>query len=456
MAERRSSKRRHSSSIDSIDGIPTVVVLRSLPVGHQAQSCIEWGMPQRTCCSGCVQFADRVGLTIDDRDHDALMAEALATRPTKHKHRDKQCLQLWMKPLDTLRAKEHKRLAKLQLDFISKRGFDASEIQATITPASTVIRPLPTAQQRDTPRLPIFRNPPWQSPTATSTANPSTANPSTVNPSVRTISPDEAMFATATSTATAMSTATATSTTTPNATSTPTPNATSNPNATSTPSATLPTATLPTDSTDHDGPTTTHTSTFTASVATTSNNDDDDDDDDGPTNAEDTAVITTPAKKRRKTHMHTQTFTSYNEKFSITLPKSHVIIHSSQYKQLLQAKDTIAMLRIRLRKKRFARNAAAIIKAYLAVTLAACPGFSITALGYVIPLFVVGFLHLYDLFDHVSSYEFFAHNFPSETYLRERITEQATHDMVYLSHELKEKLVFLSCDKGKSTVLKFW
>ena len=69
---------------------------------------------------------------------------------------------------------------------------------------------------------------------------------------------------------------------------------------------------------------------------------------------------------------------------------------------------------------------------------------------------MIGFLHHYDLLDHVSRYEFFAHNFPSETYLRERITEQATHDIVYLSHELKEKLVFLSCDKGKSTVLKYW
>ena len=81
-------------------------------------SCIEWGMEQRICCSGCVQFADHVGLTIDDRDHDAPMAEALATRATKHKHRDKQCLQLWLKPSDTLRTKEHKRLASLQRIFI--------------------------------------------------------------------------------------------------------------------------------------------------------------------------------------------------------------------------------------------------------------------------------------------------------------------------------------------------
>ena len=181
-----------------------------------------------------------------------------------------------------------------------------------------------------------------------------------------------------------------------------------------------------------------------------------DDNDDDPTNAEDLVIITSPAKKQRKAHMHLQSFTSNKERFNIELPKSHVIIHRSEYKKLLKERDTLCMLRWRSRKKRFAKNVASIIKAYLAVTLAACPGFSITALGYAIPLFVIGFLHLYDLFDHVSSYEFFAHNFPSETYLRERITEQATHDMVYLSHQLKEKPVFLSCDKGKSTAVKCW
>ena len=139
MAERR-SKRRRSSSIDSV----TTVVLRPLAVGVQVEfSCIEWGMEQRICCSGCVQFADRVGLTIDDRDHDTLMAEALATRATKHKHRDKQCLQLWNKPSHSLHTKEHKRLVHLQTAFIKDVcGIDLDQMLETpaITPASTDLR----------------------------------------------------------------------------------------------------------------------------------------------------------------------------------------------------------------------------------------------------------------------------------------------------------------------------
>ena len=89
---------RRSSSIDSLNCGGDDILRDIHMASGQVQSCIEWGMKQRTCCSGCVQFADRVGLNIDDLDHDALMAEALATRATKHTHRDKQCLQLWKKP----------------------------------------------------------------------------------------------------------------------------------------------------------------------------------------------------------------------------------------------------------------------------------------------------------------------------------------------------------------------
>ena len=154
--------------------------------------------------------------------------------------------------------------------------------------------------------------------------------------------------------------------------------------------------------------------------------------------------------------MHVQSFTSEKQRFNVTIPRSHVVIHTSEYKKLLSIKHNFEQLKDHSSKKRFAKNASRLIKAYLAITLAGCPGFSITSAGYAIPLFVIGFLHHYDLLYLVSRNEFFTHNFPSDTYLRERITEQATHDIVYLSHELKEKLVFLSCDKGKSTVLKSW
>ena len=49
---------RHDRLAFSTDDSISTMVLRPLPFdGRQVDySCIEWGMPQRTCCSGCVQF----------------------------------------------------------------------------------------------------------------------------------------------------------------------------------------------------------------------------------------------------------------------------------------------------------------------------------------------------------------------------------------------------------------
>ena len=86
-------------------------------------------MEKNLCCGGCIQFADREGLLIDDRDHDTLMAAAIAIRHKKHKHRDKQCLMLWSRPKELLTTKEHVRMHKLQREFIRERGFNPDRLQ---------------------------------------------------------------------------------------------------------------------------------------------------------------------------------------------------------------------------------------------------------------------------------------------------------------------------------------
>ena len=141
--QRRSSKRRRSSSIDSmpsLDDGDDCDSFRDINVSaRQVSSCIEWGMPQVTCCTGCIKFADDVGLSIDFRDHDALMIQALPSR--KKKGQRKQCLQLWTKPESALTNKEHKRMRNVQHGFITNRGYNPDCLQLftgpNVTPATT-------------------------------------------------------------------------------------------------------------------------------------------------------------------------------------------------------------------------------------------------------------------------------------------------------------------------------
>ena len=324
-------------------------------------NCIEWGMSQKMCCSGCVQFADRLGLLIDDRDHDALMAEALATRATKHTHRDKQCLQLWKKPSNTLTTKEHKRLWQLQCDFIVERGFDPQELRLpTITTAvpatASVTRRLDYATLRSTPRLPYTgnQNAQWQSPT--------------VNPPTGTV--------TTTSTSTSTSMADATMADAPSAP----------PTVTDIPS------TPP-----------------TASANTTNGQPDED------------GVITSPAKNRN-VNMLNRTITSNKKEYSYDIPATHTIVTVKYLSQLKREREALKTLKGQTKLKRWTKNASEIVTKFLAFALAAAPGMAITALGYVLPMMVAGFLHHYELYDHIGKEENFPSCFPSESTLRNTIT----------------------------------
>ena len=132
---RCSSKRWRS---DSGDNSATMAILRA-PTA-MPRSCIEWGLPHKNCCDGCVQFADRVGLLIDDQDHDTLMSEALKTRSKQHKQRDKQGLMLWRLKPEAMTSKERKQVGKLQRNFIINRGHNPDQpvvSTVTITPSMT-------------------------------------------------------------------------------------------------------------------------------------------------------------------------------------------------------------------------------------------------------------------------------------------------------------------------------
>ena len=57
--------------------------------------------------------------------------------------------------------------------------------------------------------------------------------------------------------------------------------------------------------------------------------------------------------------------------------------------------------------------------------------------------------HHYELYDHIGKEENFPSCFPSESTLRNTITNQAAEDLVLLSHDLTDKYIFIGCDKGK-------
>ena len=170
--------------------------------------------------------------------------------------------------------------------------------------------------------------------------------------------------------------------------------------------------------------------------------------DNGASVSEEELVITSPAKNR-KVNFHNCSFTSQGKEYDFDLPVSHTIVHGTTLTKLKQDREKLERMKEATKMKRFTKNPLESIRPYLATALAAVPSFAITAAGFIIPLFVACFLTHYGLIDHVGNAENFTQTFPSASYLRENMFDEASHNLVWMAHELDDKKVYLSCDKGK-------
>ena len=121
--------------------IQEVPAMRAMLVeARAAEFCLDWVLPKSKCCSGCYDFADSVGLDIDNANHDTSMAEKLTARRKGQSHTSKRfkCLQLWKFPLEAIAIKKNKALAQYQKQFIQdvrSRNPTRLEILSPTTPA---------------------------------------------------------------------------------------------------------------------------------------------------------------------------------------------------------------------------------------------------------------------------------------------------------------------------------
>lgn len=167
-----------------------------------------------------------------------------------------------------------------------------------------------------------------------------------------------------------------------------------------------------------------------------------------PTRTEEDGVISSPTaaptKKLRTIHeWNNYQFSCLGHHFDFDLPHSHVIISSSQLTKYKKDRDALKQLKEGTKMKRFTMNSSKTLRACVAVALAAVPAFALSAASYVMPLLVTAFLQHYYLFERIGDLANYARTFPSESYLRKNVMDQAANNMVWLSQELDDKLVFV-------------
>ena len=134
-------KRRRSDSQDVPEVTQEAPAMRPMLVEvRAAEFCLDWVFPKSKCCSGCYDFADSVGLDIDNANHDSSMADKLTAWCKGQSHTSKQfkCLQLWKYSLESIAIRKNKTLAQYQKQFIQdvrSRNPIRLEVLSPTTPA---------------------------------------------------------------------------------------------------------------------------------------------------------------------------------------------------------------------------------------------------------------------------------------------------------------------------------
>ena len=147
--------------------------------------------------------------------------------------------------------------------------------------------------------------------------------------------------------------------------------------------------------------------------------------------------------------MVTHSFTYQGKDYSVELPDYYTIESACYVTSLKKDREALKQLKKETKLQRFSKNASDTIKSFLAVALAAAPNFALKTAAFILPLLVTAFLHHYGLYDKIGKLENYPSTFPSETYLRGNMHDMAADNLVWLAHELDDKKVYLSCDKGK-------
>ena len=172
-----------------------------------------------------------------------------------------------------------------------------------------------------------------------------------------------------------------------------------------------------------------------------------------PTTTTTTTNNAPAAKEKRKINYLPNDFWVEGEKFTIMVPSTHKIEHRSDIKRWQNGHDTCTAIRKKLQCKQCYTNSL-FVQTLWSLAMSSVPALALSAAQHVTPLIVHAFLHDTGLFqvskvgeDNVKIAKF-ATSFPSDATLRRYNENQAARDTMSLANELKDKKIYMACDKG--------
>ena len=161
------------------------------------------------------------------------------------------------------------------------------------------------------------------------------------------------------------------------------------------------------------------------------------------------AKNTTEKKKPVYVELFNHTIRSQGVEYVVkNVPKTHAVVPKAHLKRLQNKEKKLNDLEKQFKRKRFP-DVCMSTKTTIAMALVSVPALALKAAQYFIPSIVAAFLLESGILDYKSFNSFeFARSFPSEFYFRSLMFDQAARCLISFAVELRNKRVFLSCNKG--------
>ena len=156
---------------------------------------------------------------------------------------------------------------------------------------------------------------------------------------------------------------------------------------------------------------------------------------------------TPPSNKQpRQLNFHSQQIRSQNQQIEVGLPTSHTVIHKTELAKLRAIEKKYKALKSQVERVKV--DPSRIAKAVYSTAAATTPALALSSMEHIIPLICYAALVDTGLLENIDI-DKFCRSFPKYTFMRDTaLYDRAAELLLQLSSTLKNKRVYLSCDKG--------
>ena len=142
----------------------------------------------------------------------------------------------------------------------------------------------------------------------------------------------------------------------------------------------------------------------------------------------------------------TTTIRSNGQEFTFHIPSSHRIVHKDHLKRWHNDSRKLQHVRAKIQSLQYSTNSI-FVQSLWAIAYTSVPALALSAAQHLFPLLLYAFFYDTGLMNNLN-HNLYAKSFPCDATLRKCNLMQATRDTMVLGNNLRNKKIYVGCDKG--------